>query len=139
MSETITSRGVTFPRPAADEKTEQASILNFVHLLGGRAYVLGTRRAQYCALCGVRNQDQGTRQTEGIADLAIFLPPANSARTDVSRGWTFLWVECKGKSGTLSVAQLEFRDFCVRARVPHIVGGIDAFLAWCEAGGWVRK
>jgi len=138
MSETITSRGVTFPRPTADEKTEQASILNLVHLLGGRAYVLGTRRGQYCALCGGRNTDQGTRQTEGIADLAIYLPPPHIARTELSRGWAFLWVECKGKGGTLSIEQVAFRDYCVRARVPHVVGGIEAFLAWCQVGGWVK-
>jgi hypothetical protein len=137
VKETITSRGVTFARPQADEKTEQASILNLVHLLGGRAYVLGTRRAQYCGVCGARTTDQGTRQTEGLADLAIYLPPPSGDR-DRSRGWVFLWVECKGKHGTLSPEQVAFRDYCVRARVPHLVGGIGTFLEWCQHGGWVR-
>jgi len=138
QSATTTSRGVTFPRPTADEKTEQASILNLVHLLGGRAYVLGTRRGQYCGLCGGRNTDQGTRQTEGIADLYVLLPPAPTTYPQPGTAWAALWIEVKGRGGTLSPEQVAFRDFCARSRVPHLVGGIDAFLAWCQAGGWVK-
>lgn len=138
MKETITSRGVTFARPSADEKTEQASVVNLVEALGGKAYVLGTRRAQYCGHCGARNGDQGTRQTEGLADLALYLPPPPRIRQIGASGWEFLWMECKGRGGTLSPEQVLFREFNERARVSHIVGGIDAFLARCRAAGRVK-
>jgi hypothetical protein len=137
MKDTITSRGVTFPRPSTDEKSEQAQIVTLVETLGGRAYVLGSRRAQYCGLCGARNGDQGTRQTEGLGDLAVYLPPRPRLR-DLGSSWTFLWVECKGRGGTLSPEQVAFRQINEQARVAHIVGGLDAVLAWLEAGGWVK-
>jgi len=137
MKDTITSRGVTFARPSADEKAEQASIINLIEALGGRAYVLGSRRAQYCGLCGARNSDQGTRQTEGLGDLAVYLPPPPRIR-DLGTSWCFLWIECKGRGGTLSAEQVRFREINLKARIAHIVGGLDAVLAWLKAGGWVK-
>lgn len=136
MKATITSRGVTFPRPSGDEKTEQGSIVNLVEALGGVAYVLGSRRAQYCGLCGGKTTDPGTRQTEGIGDLAVFLPAPPKLR-DPSAAWYFVWVECKGRGGVLSLEQVRFRNLCGAARVPHIVGGLDAFLEWM-GGRWTR-
>lgn len=132
MKATITSRGVTFRRPASDEKTEQGSILNLVGHLGGVAYVLGTRRAQYCGVCGGRNQDQGTRQTPGIADLYVLLPP-----TPTASRWTPLWIEVKGRGGTLSPDQVAFRDACVRTQHAHLVGGLDEVIAYLAAHGWI--
>jgi hypothetical protein len=137
VTDTITSRGVTFARPTLDEKSEQAQILLLIQTLGGRAYVLGSRRAQYCGLCGARNGDQGTRQTEGLGDLAVYLPPPPRIR-DLGTCWVFLWIECKGRGGTLSPEQVAFREINQRARVPHIVGGLDAVLAWLQAGGWIK-
>lgn len=134
MKDTITSRGVSFRRPVADEKTEQGSIVNLVEVLGGQAYVLGSRRAQYCGLCGARTTDQGTRQTEGISDVAIYLPPPGRR----PGRWVFLWIEVKGRTGTLSPEQVAFRDITLKAGVPHLVGGLDEFHAWLVAGGWVR-
>lgn len=134
---TVTSRGVTFLRPTLDEKHEQANIENLVTQLGGQVYTLGTRRAQFCGHCGSRTTDQGTRQTPGIADLVVFLPPAPRAKLPGS-SWVALWVECKGKGGTLTIEQVRFRSFCRAANVAHVVGGLDAFTAWLRIGGWVR-
>jgi hypothetical protein len=137
MKETITSRGVTFARPRLDEKAEQAQILTLIQTLGGRVYVLGSRRAQYCGLCGVRQSDQGTRQTEGLGDLLVYLPPPPRIR-DLGTCWVCVWIECKGRGGTLSAEQVRFREINEKARVAHIVGGLDAVLAWLQAGGWVK-
>jgi len=139
MTATTTSRGVTFLRPTTDEKHEQANIQELVGHLGGRVYVLGTRRAQYCGLCGGRTTDQGTRQTEGLGDLAIYLPPSpRQVRANPDAPWTFLWVECKGKGGTLTPEQVAFRYFNQRAGVVSLVGGFDAVREWLTLGGWVR-
>jgi hypothetical protein len=131
----ITSRGVMFPRPLADEKAEQASIVNLTGQLGGRVYVLGTRRANYCGVCGSPSTDRGTRQTEGLGDLAIYLPPPRGA----GGAWVFLWIECKGRGGTLTEEQVAFRAINQAAHVAHVVGGLHAFLEFLEAGGWVRS
>jgi len=137
MKPTITSRGVTFARPGGDEKSEQASICNLVEALGGVVYTLGSRRAQYCNLCGARTTDQGTRQSEGLSDLAVYLPPPPRAR-DVTAAWVFVWIEVKGRHGTLSQQQVYFRQVNYRAHVLHLVGGFDSFLEFCQRGGWVR-
>lgn len=138
MRTTTTSRGVTFPRPTADEKHEQAQILNLVAQLGGRAYVLGTRRARYCGVCGSRTTDHGTRQTEGLGDLLVYLPPPPPKRVGTA-AWVPLWIEVKGKGGTLSAEQVQFREINLRAQVAHIVGGLEAVVAWLETGGWLRS
>lgn len=134
MKDTITSRGVTFPRPLQDEDSEQASIANLVGQLGGRVYTLGTRRANCCGVCGSPSTDRGTRQTEGLGDLAIYLAPPRGSAT----AWVFLWIECKGKGGSLTEAQVRFREINQAAHVAHVVGGLHAFLEFLEAGGWVR-
>lgn len=135
MKDTTTSRGVTFRRSLADEKTEQDSIRNLVGQIGGRVYVLGTTRAVCCGVCGSPNTDPTTRQTPGIADLAIYLPPP-PRRDDLP--WSFLWQECKGRGGTLSEEQLVFRQLCQAARVEHLVGGLDEFIAFLQPRGWVK-
>jgi hypothetical protein len=135
MKNEITSRGVTFRRPIADEKTEQDSIRNLVGHLSGKAYVLGTHRAMNCGVCGSPNTDPSTRQTEGLADLAIYLPAPPRAP---DRGWSFVWIECKGRRGVLSPEQLIFRQLNQAAHVDHLVGGLDEFIAFLEPGGWVK-
>src|SRR6187455_1777040 len=120
-----TSRGVSFRRPVADEKSEQAQILTLVHAIGGVAYVLGTRRAQYCGTCGGRNQDQGTRQTPGIPDLYVLLPPSPTPYPQPGTPSVAIWIEVKGRGGTLSLDQLAFREHCQRAGHAYILGGVD--------------
>jgi hypothetical protein len=135
----IVSRGVAFPRPTRDEKTEQANIQNLVAQLGGQVYTLGTRRARVCATCGAP-ADMSTRQTAGLGDLVAFLPPPPRLRE--ARGqraaWVSVWIEVKGQHGALSFEQAIFRQCCLAARVPHVVGGLDAFLEFARAGGWVK-
>jgi len=135
---TKTSRGVTFLRPVQDEKREQAQIVNLIEQLGGAVYVLGTRRAQYCGLCGGKTSDQGTRQTPGIGDLFVLLPPSPRPREGASTALVPLWIEVKGKTGSLQPEQVMFRSQCLAAHLGHIVGGLDEVMAWLERGGWVR-
>ena len=132
-----TSRGVTFRKPTADEKAEQAQICTLIGALGGVFYVLGTRRAQYCGLCGGRNQDQGTRQTPGIADLFALLPPPPTTYPQPGTAWVPLWIEVKGRGGSLSLEQLAFRGHCAHAGLVHLVGGVDEVIAYLEARGWL--
>lgn len=134
MKDTITSRGVSFRRPMHDERAEQASIRNMVEQIRGVAYTLGTVRATCCGICGAPSTDPTTRQTPGLGDLAVYLPPPPR---QASRGWTLVWIECKGRGGTLSVEQAAFRELNVRAGVAHVVGGLDEFLAFLTAGGWI--
>jgi hypothetical protein len=135
MKDRIVSRGVAFRRPTADERTEQGSIRNLVEQLRGVVYTLGTTRATCCGICGAPNSDPTTRQTPGIGDLAVYLPPP--ARQP-ARGWTLVWVECKGRGGTLSLEQVAFRELNLRAGVAHVVGGIDEMIEYLTAGGWVN-
>ena len=68
----------------------------------------------------------------------MFLPPA--PRSKLPGGpWVAIWVECKGKGGTLTAEQVTFRRYCRAANVPHVVGGFDEFTAWLELGGWLRR
>ena len=134
MKDEITSRGVTFRRPVNDERAEQSSIKNLIEQIGGVGYTLGSKRATYCGSCGAPNTDPSTRQTPGLADLVVFLPPPPRQQ---SRGWTLVWIECKGRGGTLSADQVKFRELNQAAHVEHVVGGLDEFLAFLSAGGWV--
>jgi hypothetical protein len=90
--------------------------------------VLGTRRR--------KGDYQGTMQTPGIGDLYGFLPPPryNPAVTT----WTDVWVEAKAPGGRASDEQKEFRSFCLQAGTPHVLGTVDAFIAYLITGGWMR-
>ena len=96
---------------------------------------LGTVRATCCGICGAPNSDPTTRQSPGLADLVVYLPPP---RRHLARGWTQVWIECKGRHGTLSLEQVEFRDLNVRAGIAHVVGGVDEVIEYLTAGGWVN-
>jgi hypothetical protein len=114
------------------EKDEQARILELLANLGAAAYVSGVRRRA--------GDYQGTMQTPGIPDLAVFLPPSPIYRdTPAADTWTLVYVEVKRQGGTLSEAQQTFRAYCRSARVAHIVGGLDAVIAYLEAGGWLAR
>ena len=132
----ITSRGVTFPAPTTDEKHEQANGIRLIEAVGGKAYVLGTRRAMACGVCGAPSTDPSTRQTPGIGDVLGFIPPSPRAASRAL--WTAVWIEFKGMGGGLSPEQVEFRNFCRAAGLPHVVGGLDAVMVFLEAQGWIR-
>ena len=78
------------------------------------------------------------RQTAGIADLLLDVPPPPPARVDPDARWRCAWVEVKGAHGTLSLERRAFYDLNARAGVHSLVGGADEVLAWLAEGGWIR-
>lgn len=111
--------------PRVPESAEQAHIVQLTRSLGGRAYVIGTKRK--------RTDFQGTCQTPGIPDLLLFLP-----RRAPDPGWQFLVIECKGRGGRLRTEQVMFAELCRWANVEHLVGGLDAYIAWLVARDYVK-
>jgi len=110
------------------EKIEQAHLIKLLRSVGGRVYVLGTRR---------RAEDfQGTMQTPGIGDVYALLP-APPLRHEDGRPCS-LWVEVKARGGRLRPEQAAFREQCLAAGVPHVVGGLDAVIAFLVDGGWLK-
>jgi hypothetical protein len=113
------------------EKTEQFHIQSLLASLGGAVYVLGTRRrrGKPCPSCGTFvPEDQGTRQTPGIADLVAFLPSKRPAGETPRR--VLLFIECKAEGGRLSPEQIVFRHLCHDAEIAHVVGTYNAVIAW---------
>ena len=106
------------------EKVVQQQIVQALTSVGGRVWVLGTRRP--------RGDYQGTRQTPGLPDLIAFLPPQKWLRR------TLLFVEVKAAKGRLRPEQRHFQELCAFADVEHIVGGLDAVLAWLAREGYIQ-
>jgi hypothetical protein len=99
--------------------------VQLIESVGGTVYVVGTRRPRgsRCRKCGeFVTEHQGTCQTAGIPDLLAFLPPRPQAE--------FVFIEAKAVDGRLSTPQREFRDLCLGARLAHVVGGLDAVIAF---------
>ena len=117
-------------------KAEQQHVVALYRSVGAQVYVLGTtrRRGDRCPSCHafVPNRDHGTHQTPGVADLAVFLPHRSD---DPAR---FLWHEVKAGSGRLSADQVIFRDWCVATGIEHVVGGLDAAIAYLVRIGRAR-
>lgn len=121
-------------RPRQLEKVEQQHIVDLLRSIGGEAYVLGTRRGRgrSCPSCGTFVQEhQGTRQSPGLSDVIGFTPIREGRRR-------MLVVEVKAEGGRLRDEQRDFRDFCVAAAVPHVVGGLNAVIAWLMAEGFLK-
>lgn len=111
--------------PRVLEKVEQAQIITFLRTLGGEVYVLGTHRR--------RGDFQGTMQTPGLPDLEAFLPSIG----DKPGAWLFLKVECKARGGKLRPAQVEYQQLAQLSGLVHIVGGLDAVIAWALEAGYI--
>ena len=126
------------------EKTEQAHIVQLLRSIGGAAYVMGTTRR--------RGDHPGTMQTPGIPDLMAFLP---IARNRISAGFAIdedgaayergqnfgpclLFIECKAAGGKMRPEQHAFKSHCEIAKVAHLVGGLDAAIAWLTQHGYVN-
>lgn len=121
---TATSR--RFARPVrVSEKAEQAHIVQLLRSIGAKVFVSGTVRR--------RGDFAGTMQTPGIPDVEAFLPP----RWDCGL-WRVLKVEVKRVGGQLRPEQAEYRDLCSRANVAHVIGPLDAVIAWLAAEGYVK-
>lgn len=119
-------------RPRVNEKVEQQQIVKLLLSVGGRVYVLGTRRAKPPKGLVLETQEQkrewfSTRQTPGISDVLAFVPERRVGRTKPRRA---LCVECKADGGRLSDAQKEFRDLCGEADVDHVAGQLNDVIAW---------
>jgi hypothetical protein len=109
------------------EKAEQAHGVQVLRLVCGRdaVYVVGTHRR--------RGDYPGTMQTPGISDVFAFLPPrAPSPRR------TLLWWEAKRVGGRMTPEQVRFKDLVESAGLPHVVGPLDALLAFLVTEGYVQ-
>ena len=68
-----------------------------------------------------------------MPDVIAFLPPRTRQR------WVLLFVEGKAKGGRLRLEQATFRDLCLSADVAHVVGDLDAVMAWLVEQGYLRR
>ncbi len=118
------------PRPTViAEKVEQANGVTLLRSLGGRVWVLGTRRR--------RGEHPGTMQTAGIADVKAFLPaPRYPHATSRPQG---LWWEAKRTGGVRSDAQLMFADCCATTGEAYVCGDLDALFAWLVGAGYLLE
>jgi hypothetical protein len=112
------------------EKAEQAAIVRLLASLGAKVYVLGTRRPA--------GDYQGTRQTPGLPDVLAFLPLHAARRGHFEQSRELLAIEVKAKGGRLRPEQVVFRELCQQASVAHVVGGLDAVIAWLTARGYLK-
>ena len=108
------------------EKVVQTHITKLLASVGGRVYTLGTRRP--------RGDYQGTCQTPGLSDLLAFLPHRVPPATR-----RLLFIEAKAQGGRLSDAQRDFQALCRDARIDHVVGDLDAVIAWLLDEGYLRS
>lgn len=137
MTAAIRRRRTPADRGCPSEKVEQMHGVITLTKLGAKVYVLGTRRGRgkRCPKCGeFVSEHQGTRQTPGIADVYALLPSPGYRPAPGSA----LWWECKAADGRLSPDQQRFRDACLGANVPHVVGTCNDLIAWLIRGGWLR-
>ena len=107
------------------EKTEQAHIIQMLTRVGGRVWVTGVPRR--------KGDFQGAMRTPGLPDVIAFLP-----RTLGQPGRRLLCVEVKKIGGRLRPEQETFRQECLDASVDHVVGGLDAVIAWLVQTGYVK-
>lgn len=105
-------------RPRLPEKVVQAQIVGLLRALKWQVWVLGTVRR--------RDDYHGTMQTPGAPDLLCLGPESHPC---------LLCVEVKAKGGRLRPDQQRFREACLSAGVPHIVGGLDDVVRWLEGQG----
>ena len=117
--------------PRVLEKAEQAHIIQTIRTLGGTVYEIGTKRP--------KGDYQGTRQTPGIPDLVVFLPLTKMGPDGCCTVWRQVWIEVKAAGGRLRPEQAAFRDLSLAACVDHIVGGLDAVIAWLMREGYLNR
>lgn len=118
------------------EKAEQGAIVRLLSMLG-RVWVLGTRRRRgsRCPACGAFvPEDQATRQSPGLPDVIAFLEGAGSGAAP-----TLLFDEVKAADGRPSPDQKDFAQCCRAANVPHVMGNLDATIAWLIEHEYLRR
>lgn len=109
------------------EKVEQAHVVQLLRSLGATVYTLGTRRR--------RGDYQGTMQTPGVPDLYAFLP----LRANDDPLGKALWIEAKAPGGRLRPEQRAFQAFCQERYIDHVVGGLDAVIAWLIEHDYLKR
>jgi len=130
----VTARIARFRQPRIPEKVEQANGVALLRSLGGRAWVLGTRRR--------RGDHQGTMQTPGIPDVWAFLPPPRyksplDGKMPASPKGCGLWWEAKAEDGRRSPMQELFANCCADCDVAYVVGTLDDLFKFLIDGGWL--
>lgn len=118
------------------EKFQQHDGCKLLASLGADIYTLGTRRSKGkpCPKCKTFvPEDQGTRQTPGIADVLAFLPEKNGNPPIA------LWWEVKhADGGRASADQIRFAELCRRSSQAHCLGPLDALYAWLIENRYLR-
>lgn len=108
------------------ERKEQAAIIQLLRSVGAATYVIGTTRPR-------TDSHHGTCQTPGLPDVLAFIP--TPCAPSLSRQ---VWFEVKAPAGRMSPFQEAFRANCRLAGVAHVVGGLDAAIAFLTDGGWLK-
>lgn len=116
------------------EKHEQAGTVKLLTLLGADVYVIGTSRprGRPCPSCGAFVAEHaGTCQTEGMADLVVFLPGLAPRHV--------CFIEQKRAGGVLSEPQRRFRTLADASTALYVAGTMDDVLAWLTDRGYLTK
>jgi hypothetical protein len=124
--------------PRVSEKAEQAHGVQLLRGLGGKVYVIGHPSPND----GRRHR--GTGQTPGLADVLAFLPPRTrfvdtvAGSVELEARTVLVFWEAKASGGRLRPEQVEFRALCQDAAVEHVVGDLDALIAWLVSRHYVK-
>lgn len=102
------------------EKVIQAQGIALLRSINGAVYSLGTVRR--------RGDHPGTMQSPGVPDVLFFLPPPPIWGSAIVGWW-----EAKARGGRMSPAQVTFRDHCLGVAMRHVVGDLDALIAFLKA------
>lgn len=106
------------PLPRVPERVVQRQCVALLRSLGAQVWVLGTTRRQ--------GDYHGTMQSPGLPDAIAALKGR------------MVMCEFKAAGGRLRPEQAAFRQACQDCGVHHVVGGVDALVAWLVAEGLVR-
>jgi hypothetical protein len=129
--------------PRVRETVVQRQIVKALAVIGATVYEIGRPPHR-----DDTNVHKGLRQSPGVPDLCVHMPvaryPIVTRHTEAGDESMLmpphtLWIEVKAVGGTLSEAQKGFRDFCLLADEPHIVGGLDEVLAYLQHYGYVKE
>lgn len=114
------------PTRRQPEKQIQADIVKLLRSIGAAIYVLGHPSPND------GRTHRGTGQTSGVPDIYAFLD-GTPTRKGVG-----VWIEVKAPRGRLSWPQQCFSAECRVRDIPYITGGLDAVIAYLQAGGWLK-
>lgn len=126
------------------EKIIQSQGVSLLKSLGGEVFESGTRRGHVrCKKCGsLTPEHYGTRQTPGIADVHAFLPPPRYPRPNLEGPqaiqWRELYWEAKAPGGRPTPEQRRFKELCEWSGVAHVLGDLDALIAWLIAREYLK-